>query len=318
MNSSASSPALRLVFAGTPEFAAVSLRAIAGSRHQLAAVFTQPDRPAGRGRKLMPGPVKQLALELDVPILQPASLRDPQTREALRELAPDVIVVVAYGLILPAAVLELPRLGCINVHASLLPRWRGAAPIQRAILAGDTQTGITIMQMDAGLDTGPMLLQHSCPILPDDTSGSLHDRLAVLGAKSLLEALEGLADHRLNACQQPDESVTYADKLSKAEACVRWQESALSIERQIRAFNPWPVAQTHLDGEVIRLWQGQALPDQASQAPPGTIVQADRHAVLVATGEGLLVLQRLQRPGGRPMAVTELINSLPLAGRRFD
>ncbi len=295
----------------------MSLRALANSRHRLAAVFTQPDRPAGRGRKLMPSPVKQLAQTLDVPIWQPVSLRDPQTHTVLQELAHDVIVVVAYGLILPAAVLALPRLGCINVHASLLPRWRGAAPIQRAILAGDAQTGITIMQMDTGLDTGPMLLQRPCPILPHDTGGSLHDRLAALGAESLLEALEGLADHRLDARPQPLEGVTYADKLSKADALVDWQESAIAIERRIRAFNPWPVAQTHLDGEVMRLWQAQALAGQAGQAP-GSIVQADRQAVLVATGEGLLALQQIQRPGGRPMAATELINSLPLAGRRFD
>lgn len=318
MNSRVSSTELRLVFAGTPEFAAVSLRAIASSRHQLAAVLTQPDRPAGRGRKLMPSPVKQLALELGKPILQPTRLRDAEVFEALRELAPDVIVVVAYGLILPAAVLDLPHLGCINVHASLLPRWRGAAPIQRAILAGDTQTGITIMQMDTGLDTGPILLQRPCPILSTDTGGSLHDRLAELGAEALLEALDGLADHRLHASAQPSEGVTYADKLSKAEAFVRWQESALSIERQIRAFNPWPIAQTHLDDEVIRLWQAQALPEQSVVQEPGTIVQADRQAVLVATGAGLLALQQLQRPGGRPMAATELINSLPLAGRRFN
>jgi methionyl-tRNA formyltransferase len=317
MRPGAPPPGLRIVFAGTPEFAAVSLRALADSRHQLTAVFTQPDRPAGRGRKLMPSPVKQLAQELDVPIWQPVSLREPQAHAALQELAPDVMVVVAYGLILPAAVLALPRLGCINVHASLLPRWRGAAPIQRAILAGDARTGITIMQMDAGLDTGPMLLQRSCPILPDDTGGSLHDRLAVLGAESLLEALEGLADHRLDARPQPTEGVTYADKLSKAEAIIDWQDSATVIERRIRAFNPWPVAQTHLDGEVIRLWQAQSLADHTKQVP-GSIVQADRQAVLVATGEGLLALQQMQRPGGRPVAATELINSLPLAGRRFD
>ena len=318
MNPRVSSTELRLIFAGTPEFAAVSLRAIASSRHQLAAVLTQPDRPAGRGRKLMPSPVKQLTLELGKPILQPVRLRDADVLEALRELAPDVIVVVAYGLILPSAVLDLPHLGCINVHASLLPRWRGAAPIQRAILAGDTQTGITIMQMDTGLDTGPILLQRSCPVLSTDTGGSLHDRLAALGAEALLEALDGLADHRLNASAQPSEGVTYADKLSKAGAFVHWQESALSIERQIRAFNPWPIAQTHLDGEVIRLWQAQALPEQSVVQEPGTIVQADRQAVLVATGEGLLALQQLQRPGGRPMAAMELINSLPLAGRRFN
>lgn len=311
---------LRVVFAGTPEFAVPCLEALADSGHTLVAVYTQPDRPAGRGRKLAASPIKECALSHRLPVYQPERLRDQATHRTLADLTPDVLVVVAYGLILPQAVLDIPRLGCINVHASLLPRWRGAAPIQRAISAGDTLSGVTIMQMDAGLDTGPVLLKRTCPIRAEDTAADLHDRLAQLGAVSLVEALDAVTAGTAKPQPQPDAGVTYAHKLSKTEADIDWQRSAIELDRQIHAFNPWPVAQTTLDGETLRIWLSRPASEGTSSGAdvaPGTFIRADQHGVIVATGEGCLELLNLQRSGGRPLPASEFIRGLPLAGRRL-
>ena len=264
---------LRIVFAGTPEFAVPSLR-VAASRGEVVAVYTQPDRPAGRGRKLTPSPVKVEALSRGLAVLQPETLRTEQSQEALRALRPDLMVVVAYGLLLPQAILDIPTYGCWNVHASLLPRWRGAAPIQRAILAGDRETGVTIMQMDEGLDTGPILLQRSLPIEATSTAATLHDRLAALGAEALLEALEGLERGDLVPRPQPAEGVTYAAKLEKSEALIDWSRTADEIERQVRAFDPWPVAETRFEGEQLRIHAAHAVRGEevAPDVAPGTIV----------------------------------------------
>lgn len=307
--SSLMSDPLKVIFAGTPEFAAQALQALLDSRHQVIAAYTQPDRRAGRGRQLSPSPVKQLALAHHIPVHQSASLKDPQAQQQLAGLGADVMVVVAYGLLLPKAVIEAPRLGCINIHASLLPRWRGAAPIQRAILAGDAETGITIMQMDEGLDTGPMLLKRPCPIRDEDTAQSLHDRLAGIGAAAAVEALDQLAQGSAHAEPQDDNLACYAAKLSKAEALIDWQEPATRIERQVRAFNPWPVAQTQLAGEVLRIWQAQAVPDAAAQAAPGTVVRADKQGIEVATGAGVLRILSAQLPGKRAMTAVDLLNA---------
>lgn len=307
---------MRIVFAGTPEFAVPTLEAIAASDHRVAAVYTQPDRPAGRGRHTLAPPVKRRALELELPVRQPATLGDPEVRRALAGLQPDLLVVVAYGLILPPEVLAVPRLGCVNVHASLLPRWRGAAPVARAILAGDRKTGISIMQMDAGLDTGPVLLQQPCAIEPEDTTGSLTGRLAGLGARALIEALPGIETGSLLPRPQPRGGVTYADKLRKDEAAVDWHRSAVLIERQVRGLNPWPVAQTGLGDAMLRIWRARALPDAADEVP-GTVVVADRDGIEVATGEGRLRLLEVQMPGGRRISGADLANSgrLPAGSR---
>ncbi|MBX3700333.1 MAG: methionyl-tRNA formyltransferase [Dokdonella sp.] len=303
-----SSP-LRLVFAGTPEFALPSLQACLASGAQVVAVYTQPDRPAGRGRQLAASPVKQAALAVGVVVEQPQTLRDAEARARLAAHAPDLMVVVAYGLILPRAVLALPRLGCWNVHASLLPRWRGAAPIQRAILAGDAQTGVDLMQMEAGLDTGPVLLEARTPIDAGDTGGSLHDRLATLGAQVLDEALTRvLRGETLPARPQAEGGVTYAHKLDKAEARLDWQAPAAALARAVRAFDPWPVAEAQLDGERVRIWQAQALPTPAT-APPGSIVAASAEGIDVATGEGILRIGALQREGGRRISARDWLNA---------
>ena len=299
---------LDIVFAGTPEFAAEALQALLATEHRVLAVYTQPDRPAGRGRKVVFGPVKQLALAHHLPVRQPKSLKDAVEQAVLAELRADLMVVAAYGLLLPQAVLDVPRLGCINIHASLLPRWRGAAPIQRAILAGDVESGVTIMQMEAGLDTGPMLHKLKCPIHADDTGGVLHDRLARLGAKALLEVLPGLAAATLTAEPQDDAHATYANKLAKQESHIDWHQPALQIDRQVRAFNPWPVAQTGYQGAVMRIWQSQVLPDGVS-AEPGTIVDAGKEGIDVATGQGRLRIVRLQMPGRRAMLAQEFLNA---------
>lgn len=312
---------LKILFAGTPEFAAHYLQILLDAGHQVVAVYTQPDRPAGRGRKLTPGPVKQLALQHGLAVLQPRSLKDSETQQALAEWNADVMVVVAYGLILPAPVLEIPRLGCINVHASILPRWRGAAPIQRAILAGDAETGVTIMQMDPGLDTGDMLKVVACPIEADETAQSLHDKLARLGGPALLETLTELANGQTRPVSQDDSQATYAEKLHKQDAELDWTRPALVLERQVRAFNPWPVATsliTNPAGEErppqkLRIWQAQAL-NQACSQEPGQVLEESAQGIDVATGEGVLRLTRVQLPGGKVLDVREFINAHSLLG----
>ncbi len=308
---------MNLVFAGTPEFAAVHLSALAQNARVPAAVYCQPDRPAGRGRRLQPGPVKRLAGELGIPVHQPRSLRDPEVRQGLADLEPELMVVVAYGLLLPPEVLSLPRRGCINVHASLLPRWRGAAPIQRAILAGDRETGVSVMEMEAGLDTGPVLHTRRCAITPTDTGGSLHDRLAHLGAEALVETLARIEQGPVAATPQDHGAATYADKLDKAEAEVSWDAPAVDIARRVRAFNPWPVATTRLGESVWRLWE--ATPEAAdSGAPAGTVVDAGGDGIRVATGAGTLRIERLQLPGARPVAARDYLNAHPSPrGRRL-
>ncbi len=303
---------LRIVFAGTPEFAATSLAALLDSRHPVLAAYTQPDRKAGRGKKLTASPVKQLALEHGVPVEQPVNFRNEADVARLADYRPDVMVVAAYGLLLPPSVLAVPRLGCINVHASLLPRWRGAAPIHRALEAGDKETGITIMQMDAGLDTGAMLLKKSLPIGPRETGGSLHDQLAVLGGELLASALESLAEGALAGEPQDERNATYARKLDKTEARINWQQDAGQLARRIRAFNPWPVCSTTAADQVLRIWEAETIETQATEqagSAPGTIVSADKAGILVNTGAGLLRLLRVQLPGSKPMAVADLLNS---------
>ena len=313
---------LKVIFAGTPEFAAVALQALIDSRHQVIAAYTQPDRPAGRGRKLTASPVKQLALEHNIPVFQPERLKGEAEQQQLRDLGADIMVVVAYGLILPKVVLDTPRLGCINIHASLLPRWRGAAPIQRAILSGDTETGITIMQMDAGLDTGDMLVVESTPISRADTATTLHDRLAEIGARIVINALDQLQSGSAKPVKQDDSQANYAHKLSKEEAQLDWSRSAIELERQVRAFNPWPVAQGSYEGEVMRVWQARALDGVGNNgSTPGTIIAATKEGVDVACGDGMLRIEQAQLPGGRPLAAVDLINarkSLKQAGARFD
>jgi len=304
----ASSSPLRLVFAGTPDFAAEALHALIQSRHDIVAVYTQPDRPAGRGRKLTPGPVKQLALQHQLRVFQPDSLKAPGAIEQLRTLDADVMIVAAYGLLLPPEVLDVPRFGCLNIHASLLPRWRGAAPIQRAILAGDRETGITIMQMDKGLDTGAILLKLTCPITPQDTAASLHDRLATLGAEAIITALDQLPT--LTATPQDDSQATYASKLSKQEAIIDWQRPAEELDRLIRAFNPWPVAQTRARGQTLRIWAAQPLADRTT-ASPGTVIRCDKHGIDIACGQGVLRLTRLQPAGSKPMDAAAFLNGRP-------
>lgn len=300
---------MKIVFAGTPDFAATSLAALLASEHEVCAVYTQPDRPAGRGRKLTASPVKQLALEHDLPVMQPVTLKDEDQQAILRDWQCDVMVVVAYGLILPPAVLAIPSLACINVHASLLPRWRGAAPIQRAIAAGDEETGVTIMEMAEGLDTGDMLLKGVCPISKQDTGGMLHDRLATLGADLLIEALQGLAQGQLTAEPQDDALSCYAAKLKKSEAEIDWQLPADQLDRLVRAFNPWPVTFTLMpDGQRLRVWAAEAC-DNDSDVEPGTVLQADHEGLYVACGEGSLRLLTVQIPGGRAVSSQDFLNA---------
>jgi methionyl-tRNA formyltransferase len=297
---------MRIVFAGTPEFAAEHLKALLASEHEVIAVYTQPDRPAGRGQKLMPSPVKQLALDAGIRVLQPPSLRAAEAQAELAALAPDLLVVVAYGLILPQTVLDIPRLGCINSHASLLPRWRGAAPIQRAVQAGDEESGVTVMRMEAGLDTGPMLLKVTTPIGPRDTGGSLHDRLAELGPPAVLQAIQGLADGTLAGEIQDDSQANYAHKLNKDEARLDWTRPALELERQIRAFNPWPVSHSLLNGEALKVLAAES---SAGEGAPGTVIGASKDGLIVACGSQALRLTRLQLPGGKPLGFADLFNS---------
>nr|WP_269811649.1 methionyl-tRNA formyltransferase [Buttiauxella ferragutiae] len=299
---------MRIIFAGTPDFAARHLDALLSSQHQVVGVFTQPDRPAGRGKKLMPSPVKVLATEKNIPVFQPASLRPAENQELVSSLNADVMVVVAYGLILPKAVLDMPRLGCINVHGSLLPRWRGAAPIQRSLWAGDAETGVTIMQMDVGLDTGDMLVKFSCPIEATDTSATLYDKLANLGPQGLLETLNQLATGLATPEVQSEELVTYAEKLSKEEARIDWSLSAAQLERCIRAFNPWPMSWLEIDGQPVKIWQASVI-NQLTDAAPGTIIETNKQGIQVATGEGILNLESLQPAGKKAMTAQDLLNS---------
>lgn len=305
--------ALRIVFAGTPEFAAHHLQALLGTDHQVVAVYTQPDRPAGRGKKLTASPVKQLALENGIDVFQPKSLKGEQEQQTLAALDADIMVVVAYGLLLPKAVLDLPRLGCINVHASLLPRWRGAAPIQRAVEAGDSESGVTIMQMDVGLDTGDMLVKLHCPIDDADTGGDLHDRLIPLGQQGLLEALTQLSENRATPEVQDESLTTYASKYSKEEMQIDWSQPANRIYDKIRAFIPFPVASTLSDGEKVRIWGALPESDPGSskqvESEPGTILAADSQGLLVACGQGALRLSHLQIPGKKNMPVSEILNA---------
>ncbi|MEX2944460.1 methionyl-tRNA formyltransferase [Serratia fonticola] len=302
------SDSLRIIFAGTPDFAARHLDALLSSGHQVVGVFTQPDRPAGRGNKLTPSPVKMLAEQHQIPVFQPKSLRPQENQHLVADLNADVMVVVAYGLILPKAVLDMPRLGCINVHGSLLPRWRGAAPIQRALWAGDSETGVTIMQMDVGLDTGDMMHKIACPIEATDTSASLYNKLAELGPQGLLITLQQLAAGTVQREVQDEALVTYAEKLSKEEARLDWSLSAEQLERCIRAFNPWPISYFTIDDQPVKVWQATVLAETAN-AEPGTIVHADKHGIQVATAQGILNLTQLQPAGKKPMSAQDLLNS---------
>ena len=312
---------MKLIFAGTPEFAAQSLRAILAAGHQVLLVLTQPDRPSGRGMALHPSAVKSVAMEHGIEVFQPPTLRDPEAQAKLRTLGADAMVVAAYGLILPQAVLDLPRFGCINIHASLLPRWRGAAPIQRAIQAGDTETGVCIMQMEAGLDTGPVLLAGALKIAEDDTAASLHDRLAELGATLIVEALEKLP---LSPCTQPEEGVTYAAKIEKAEAALDWRLSASQLERQVRAFNPFPGALATLSGAPVKVWKAvqettETTVQLSEQQPPGTILTVGKEELVVVCGQGALRLVELQKAGGKRLPVSQFLAGQPLStGMRFD
>ena len=311
---------LNIIFAGTPEFAAEHLKALIGSRHKVIAVYSQPDRPAGRGKKLTASPVKEVALAHNIPVYQPLNFKSDEAKAELAALNADLMVVVAYGLILPKAVLDTPRLGCINVHASILPRWRGAAPIQRAVEAGDSETGVTIMQMDIGLDTGDMLIKAFCPILATDTGGILHDRLLTIGTPAMLDALEQIQSGQTKPIKQDDaqsnSSLTaiYAPKLHKEEAALNWQLSAIELERKVRAFNPFPVAHTKSaeagDDARIRVWMAKTV-DKTSNATLGSITQIDAQGVWVACSQGQLILENIQLPGKKALNVGEILRGHP-------
>ena len=303
---------LRSIFAGTPDFSVPPLKALLASVHEVVAVYTQPDRPAGRGRKLATSPVKQLALEQGVPVYQPDNFKAEEDVDRLLALQADLMVVVAYGLLLPETVLNAPRIGCINIHASILPRWRGAAPIQRAVLAGDAYSGVSIMQMEKGLDTGPVYLIRRLPLAVDETGGSLHDKLSALGAEALLQALPGIAEGTLPAVAQDDQLSTYARKLDKQEAAIDWTKPAQEIERQVRAVNPWPVAYTPYENANLRIWEAHAL--EGAGAAAGTVMAAGREGIDVATGSGLLRITHLQMPGKRAMSAADFINSQQIQG----
>ena len=305
---------MKVIFAGTPEFAAQALRAILAAGHEVPLVLTQPDRPAGRGQKLQPSPVKQVALEHGIPVHQPERLKDPATHQPIIEAAADVMVVAAYGLILPQVVLDMPRHGCLNIHGSLLPRWRGAAPIQRAIEAGDKASGIVIMQMEAGLDTGPMLLTESLPITDSDTAATLHDKLAAQGARLIVDALEKLP--KLKVIPQPEQGVTYAHKIEKAEAAIDWMQPAEQLARRIRAFNPFPGVTAKHGELILKFWQAYPV---TGKGVPGTVLSAGAEGVVVACGDGALCLTELQKPGGKRLPAAEFLRGHPLLpGDRLD
>ncbi|MBB1477700.1 methionyl-tRNA formyltransferase [Shewanella sp. SG41-3] len=299
---------LKIIFAGTPDFAAGHLQALIDSEYEVIAAYTQPDRPAGRGKKLTASPVKDLALKNGIAVFQPSSLRNEEAQAELASLNADIMVVVAYGLILPKIVLDTPRLGCINVHGSILPRWRGAAPIQRALWAGDTQTGVTIMQMDIGLDTGDMLLKTHLPIEDTDTSASLYEKLAEQGPKALVQALFGLSEGSLKAEKQDETLANYAEKLSKEEARLDWHKSAKQLWQEIRAFNPWPVSYFDHQQSSIKVWQADYSPELCSQAP-GTIIAATKQGIEVATADGKLIIKTMQLPNKKPLDVADILNA---------
>ncbi|PHM74807.1 methionyl-tRNA formyltransferase [Xenorhabdus kozodoii] len=302
------SDSLRIIFAGTPDFAARHLAALLNSQHQVVGVLTRPDKPAGRGKKLTPSPVKVLAEEHDVPVFQPKTLRTEESQQWVMEQQADIMIVVAYGLILPQAVLDIPRLGCLNVHGSLLPRWRGAAPIQRSVWAGDQETGVTIMQMDAGLDTGDMLLKAVCPITNEDTSDSLYEKLADIGPEALLSTLDLITSGTCQPEIQDDSFATYAEKLSKDEAKIDWNLPAIQIERCVRAFNPWPMSFFLIDDQPVKIWQAGVITKQTTQTP-GTIINADKKGIQIATADGILNITQLQPPGKKAMSAADLLNS---------
>ena len=302
-----SSP-LKIIFAGTPEFAAIALEALTLTRHQVVAVYTQPDRASGRGLKVTGSPVKEAAFTFNIPVYQPVSLKDVHEQDVLRKFNADLMVVAAYGLILPKAVLTIPRYGCINIHASLLPRWRGAAPIHRAILAGDKTSGITIMQMDEGLDTGAMLLKHQYTLTEDETAQTLHDRLAKMGAEAINEALELLAHNKLAPEQQDESLATYAKKITKEEALLDWNQPAVELERKVRAFNPWPVAFANWQGKPLRIGAACVVAQQDKHAP-GAIVNASRDGIDIATSQDVLRLLKLQLPGGKMISAGDFYNA---------
>lgn len=302
-----SSP-LSLIFAGTPEFSVPALEALVASRHRVLAVYTQPDRPAGRGQQVTMSAVKQCALKHQLPVEQPQTLKDPAAVERLAHYQADLMIVVAYGLLLPKTVLDTPRLGCVNIHASLLPRWRGAAPIQRAIQAGDKESGVTIMQMDVGLDTGPMLLERVTPIGARETGESLHDRLSTLGAEAVIEAIDAIAAGTAKPVAQPKDGATYAAKIRKEEASIDWSKSAVDIDRHVRAFNPWPIAETRWNGQQLRVWEATPL-DKKTSAAPGTVVATSSDGIEVATGEGTLQLTRVQAAGRKAMPAADFLRA---------
>ncbi len=309
---------MKIIFAGTPDFAATHLQALI-RQHDIVAVYTQPDRPAGRGKKLMASPVKLFAAQNNLDIYQPQSLKDAEQQAILARLQADIMVVVAYGLILPQVILDTPKLGCINVHGSILPRWRGAAPIQRAVEAGDNETGITIMQMDAGLDTGAMLTITRCTIDANETSGSLYNKLAALGGPALLGTLDKIEAGTAVATAQDNDQSTYAKKIDKIEALINWSESAAMIDRRIRAFNPFPAAYTEIGGQRVKIWGAQVASEQ--QASPGQILAADNNGLLVACGQGCLLLTEIQLAGKSRMPVSEILRSraeLFAPGKQFN
>ncbi|GAA0415285.1 methionyl-tRNA formyltransferase [Cocleimonas flava] len=307
---------MKIVYAGTPDFAVPALQSLINSGHKVVAVYTQPDRPAGRGRKVQFGPVKQVAVDAGIPVEQPLSLKDEDAQQILSAYDADVMIVAAYGLILPQAVLDMPRYGCLNIHGSLLPRWRGAAPIHRAIETGDTETGVTIMQMALGLDTGDMLLKRTCPITAEDTSQTIHDRLSSDGAEALLEVLDLIEKDELEPVIQDDALTTYAEKLNKAEAEIDWSQSAKDIDLKIRAFNPWPVAFTLLNGKPLRIYMSKVV-DENSDQKPGTVISESSEGIVIATGAGVLSFSRLQLPGKKAMDVKDFINGQSLMGNVF-